>query len=115
MNLQRARDAVEEMKLVAEGLLVNRPRLEKLQPQLLQTIQAYYQGFLEENRDNPEVRHEIGVAYTDLGFTHWTLGETEQALAAYEKSIEVFEELAADFADQAEYKKQIAITSNWIW
>ncbi len=114
MNLQRARDAVEEMKLVAEGLLVNRPQLEKLQPQLLQTVQAYYRGFLEENRNDPELRHEIGVAYKDLGFTHWTLGKPEQALAAYEKSIEVFEELAADFADQAEYKKQIAITSNWI-
>jgi tetratricopeptide (TPR) repeat protein len=113
-NFQKARDAVEEMKLVAEGLLVNRPRLEKLQPQLLQTVQAYYRGFLEENRNNPEVRHEIGVAYKDLGFTHWTLGKPEQALAAYGKSIKVFEELAADSADQAEYKKQIAITSNWI-
>ena len=114
MNLQRARDAVEEMKLVAEGLLVNRPQLEKLQPQLLQTVQAYYRGFLEENRNDPELRHEIGVAYKDLGYTHWTLGKPEEALAAYEKSTEVFEELAADFADEAEYKKQIAITGNWI-
>ena len=113
-NFQRAQEAINEMTEAARDLFVNRSQTVQVQRKLLQRAQVFYEGFLEDNRNNPAFRLDIGHSYRCLGDTHQALGQSEQAVSAYEQSILVLEELAADFENEAEYKRQIAISNNYM-
>ncbi|MHC4617621.1 MAG: protein kinase domain-containing protein [Planctomycetota bacterium] len=111
-NFQKAREAVDKMTEVAQHQLANVPRMEQTRQDLLQQAQVFYQEFLEGNKGDLEVREETGRAYRRLGDIHNTLGQYEQAEQAYLNAIDIFERLADEFPDMAEYQMEVGVGNN---
>lgn len=112
LNFQKARDAVDEMTRISEEQLANAPRMAHVRRELLQKAQIFYEGFLEENSRDPEVRQETGEAYERVGDIHNVLGQHEQARQAYTKAADIFEKLGDDFPNVGNYREEIVITRN---
>ncbi|MHC4497531.1 MAG: protein kinase domain-containing protein [Planctomycetota bacterium] len=112
-NFQMARDAVDEMTQVAEQKLANAPGMEQVRHELLQKAQVFYHGFLEENKDDPAAREEIGRAYERLGNIHFrALGQFEQAVEAYQNALNVFVSLARDYPTVDEHAIEIVFIAD---
>lgn len=112
LNFQKAREAVDEVTRISEEQLGNAPRMEHVRHELLQKAQIFYEGFLEENSQDPEVRQETGEAYKRVGGIHIILGQYEQSQQAYLKAIDIFEKLASDYPNSGDYREEIVINLN---
>jgi serine/threonine protein kinase len=110
MNFEMASEAVDEMTQVVEKQLVDIPGTDTVRHELLQKAQLFYQGFLEENRGNVTIREEVGRAYRRLGEIHNELAQFEQSEQTYRSAIAVYEQLASDFPDIADYRQEIVLT-----
>src|SRR5262249_51723287 len=71
-------------------------RLEKERYALLEQALAFYEGFLDENGDDPAVRREAAWAHHRLGRILRELWQPQKALASYERAVALLEELVAD-------------------
>jgi tetratricopeptide (TPR) repeat protein len=96
-NFQKARDAVDSMLTEAAEKLADVPQMEQVRRALLEDALEFYQGFLDERGDDPDVQSEAGRAYRRVGDIRRMLGEINAAEQAYRQSIEVLEEVVADF------------------
>jgi serine/threonine protein kinase len=58
-NFRQAREAVEQLVRLSEQELAGRPDLEGLRWRLLETALAYYQSFLDQQRDDPSLQADL--------------------------------------------------------
>src|SRR5262249_52604452 len=73
-NFQRAKDAVDQL-LTEVGELRDVAQMDRVRRNLLEKALTFYQGFLKERSDDPDVRREAGRAYLRIGTIYQTLGE----------------------------------------
>ena len=92
-HFQMARDAVEEM-LTSVGIdeLENTPYMEEVRRGLLAKAVAFYQQFVRDESDDPEVRREAGRAYASLATLQAVLGEIDNSEVSYAKAIALLSE-----------------------
>lgn len=103
----QARRAVDEMYTeVAEKWLED--RLDPLQEQFLERVLAYYEGFTQQDTDEPIVRQERGRAYLRVGDVLRKLGRLEEAESAYRRALEVLGKLANDYQASADFRHHLA-------
>jgi serine/threonine protein kinase/tetratricopeptide (TPR) repeat protein len=91
----------ESPKLKAQGM-------EKFRRDLLGSAKEFYERFIRERLDAPEVRHDLGLAHARLAKIHESLGDFAAAQASSDKAIEILGELTRAHADVVEYRRDLA-------
>ena len=91
----------ESPKLKAQGM-------EKFRKDLLQNAKEFYERFIRERLDAPEVRQDLGLAHVRLAKIHQALGDFAGAQTSSEKAIEILGELARARPDVADYQSDLA-------
>jgi eukaryotic-like serine/threonine-protein kinase len=94
-NFRKARQAVDDQfTLVSQSKLFDAPGLQYLRRDLLESSLGYYEDFLRQRPDDPELRDEVAATYfrlyeiyesVDSGLGADALGAFEKGLAAVEK------------------------------
>ena len=99
-NSRKARQAVDEyFTLVSEGPLLEDPAQEPLRKQLLLTALRYYEGFVQEQGDDPELRAELAAAYIRIANITFALGPEEDWLTPFQKAVAILEDLLREKPD----------------
>jgi tetratricopeptide (TPR) repeat protein len=106
-HYQQAR-AVDQMLTRIATRLANVPHMEKERRELLQEMLRSYEGFLEAENVDSELRQETGKAYLRIGELQNDLGSQDKARDAFQSGQAVFEQLTADFPDRADYWVDLA-------
>ena len=107
-NYHKTRDFVDVVLMRMAEELDDMPKMERVRRDLLEQALTFYQGFLTEKGDDPDVRQETGHAYHRVGKTRELLGQRDDAENAYGHSIALFRALAADFPNVSEYRADVA-------
>jgi tetratricopeptide (TPR) repeat protein len=112
-NLSRAREAVKEYLLrTSENPLLTSADFQGLRKQLLETAIPFYEEFVRQDQENPDLELERGRAFEDLGFLREGIGDQERALADYEEAKDIFRRLAASYPDSSVYRLRLAEAFN---
>ncbi len=110
-NFRKARQAVrDQFTLVSESKLFETPGFQSLRKELLESALKYYQEFLEERPDDPEVQVEVAAASLRLyqidqnmhGFLN------ADAMRALEKTLAIVEALLEDHPADSSLFRELA-------
>jgi serine/threonine protein kinase len=108
-NLDRAIKAVDQMLTrVGEERLKHIPQFDEERRKLLEDALTLYQGMLDDNSDDPEVRLETGRAYKRMGAIHRLLGRHQEAEQAFTQSLALLGALTAQYPSVPDYKNALA-------
>ncbi len=108
-NLQKARKAVDDyFTLASESTLLEAPGLQPLRMQLLEAARQYYEGFLQQKSDDPEIQAEMAALFGRLCMIYQGLDRNDDAVSALSASFRIAEKLVADHPDNTEYPKRLA-------
>jgi tetratricopeptide (TPR) repeat protein len=106
---RKAHQAVNDyFTKVSQNKLLDRPGFQSLRRELLETALAYYEDFLHERGDEPELRQEVAATWYRVAALTSRIRSKEEAQPLYAKAIELFESLARDFPDEVRYKASTA-------
>jgi serine/threonine protein kinase len=109
-NFRRSVEEFTEMlKVAMDGEVPGPPELDRVRQAQAKRVIEHLQAQLAENRPDPEGRLLTGLAYRALGQAHVALGKYAQAGDLFARALVAFEELAADFPDDARYQKYIGL------
>jgi serine/threonine protein kinase/tetratricopeptide (TPR) repeat protein len=110
-NFHKAQEAVDLMLTeVSENPLFNAPQLTPVRRLVLEKALSYYQGFLEEKGDNPNIRFETANAYTRVGAIYNRLGQPGPAENMSRSGLDLLENLLAEFPAETRYRHAVAET-----
>jgi serine/threonine-protein kinase len=110
---QLARDAVDQMLTeVGHKSLRDIPGMDSVRRALLEKALTFYQQFLREKSDDPEVRRATGYAYKRMGTIYELLGKHDEALTAFRQAMELWRRLMEEFPDDLRYRSDLAWTHN---
>ena len=99
-NFQLAQDAVRQYYIrVSEETLLNQPGMQPLRDSLLKQALDYYEEFLKERGDDPQLRHEAAQAEFFVGRMTETIDSPAAALPHYERAAELQRELLRDASE----------------
>jgi len=108
-NFKKAQAAVDQMLTeVSEDRRFDLPQLEPVRRALLDKALKFYQGFLEERSDDPEIRFETGRAYARVGTIYSRLGQPGPSESAFRQGLDLFEKLLSEFPARREYREATA-------
>jgi tetratricopeptide (TPR) repeat protein/tRNA A-37 threonylcarbamoyl transferase component Bud32 len=80
-----------------DEFLRNEPRLDQVRKKLLDMALEYYQAFLAERSDDPELRLATATVYAGVGKIYENLSNFPEAEKAYRAAVELYDKLAAEF------------------
>ena len=104
-NFTHAKQAVDDfLTSVSENELMEFPRAQELRRQLLGRALSYYEGFIEQHRDDPELQYELGQAYLRVARINDEFRLHQVSLPAYQNAVEIFEPLVTDIPRNGEYR-----------
>jgi hypothetical protein len=106
-NFDQARRALHEIfVLLSEGELRNQPGVQELRRRLLN----YYQQYVEQRCDDPQIQAELADSYVHLAAITGTIGDKSLALDFYQKAQELYRSLSTQ-QDDPEQEDRLALTS----
>src|SRR5262249_16664691 len=104
-SFRMARDTVDRFfTQVGESPQLKAQGMEKFRKNMLQNANEFYDRFIREHLDAPEVRHDLGLAHLRLAKIQQALGDYAAAQTLSEKAIEIMDELARAHPDTSEYQ-----------
>jgi serine/threonine protein kinase/tetratricopeptide (TPR) repeat protein len=108
-SFKMARDTVDRFfTQVGESAELKAHGTEKLRKDLLQNAKDFYERFIRDHLDAPEVRHDLGLAQVRLAKIDEILGNYPAAQASSEKAIEIFGDLARAHPEASQYQPDLA-------
>jgi serine/threonine protein kinase len=108
-GFRMARDTVDRFfTQVAESPNLKAQGMEKFRRDLLQNAKEFYERFIREQLDAPEVRQDLGRAHVRLAKIQQALGDFAAAETLSEKAIEILNELVRAHADVADYQRDLS-------
>jgi eukaryotic-like serine/threonine-protein kinase len=108
-NLAAARQAVDDwFTKISQTTLLEAPGLQPLRKELLEAALTYYQGLLEQARDNGELRGDVAAAQLRLSVIYVSLDRTDDAIAALLRGLELVEQLIQESPGDTEIPKRLA-------
>jgi tetratricopeptide (TPR) repeat protein len=110
-NLRLARQAVDQaFTQIAENPKLQEADFHDLRKQLLKAVVPFYEQFVAQHHDDPDLEAERGKAYGRLALVRAELGETQQARTDFDQAREIFAGLAAQHPDRPQYRRDLAAT-----
>jgi serine/threonine protein kinase len=108
-NLAQARKAVKDyLTQVADNRLLKEADFHQMRRELLESALPFYQEFVKQKHDDPELEAERAEAYGDLGFLRQDLGDWEQALVEYEQQRAILERLVVNYPAKPAFRQGLA-------
>jgi len=107
-NYRTARAAVDRLFTRVAERLQGKPHMEQIRRALLEDALEFYQGFLKEWSDNPELKMETALAHRRAGEIQGLLGDWEKSLANHQTSTEMLTELNRISPANVEYRAHLA-------
>jgi serine/threonine-protein kinase len=108
-SFEQAQQAVDQyFTTVSESKLLTVPGLQPLRKELLEGALKYYQGFLDQRRDDPTVQMELAKAYFRVGSITGDLGSKADALRSYQQGVTLLEAWATAHSDDREVQRLLA-------
>jgi tetratricopeptide (TPR) repeat protein len=108
-SFRMARETVDRFFThVADSPKLKALGMEKFRKDLLQNAKEFYERFIRERLDAPEVRQDLGLAHVRLAKIHQALGDFAGAQTSSEKAIEILSELARAQPGLANYQYDLA-------
>jgi serine/threonine-protein kinase len=108
-NFRQARQAVDTyLTLVSEEPMLNAPGLHSLREKLLRSALSYYQTFVEQHGDDPQLRTELAEAYQRLGRITAEIGSRSDAKELLSKAIALYDELLHTYPADANLRAGLA-------
>lgn len=112
-RLEKAVEAVEKLLTrTASENWARRPELQEERKKLLEEAVTFYQSFLEQESDDPMLRHEAGRVYFRMAALYLLLGDSRNAQEVLHKTRELQESLCKEFPDTVEYQHELVKTVN---
>ncbi len=113
LHLKEARAAVDQL-LTRVGFerLNGVPYMEAVRRDLLRDALQFYQGFSEQESDDPELRFETGRAWRRLGKIHDELGDRNAADQSFRTALTIQTQLHSESADRVEFRQELAASLN---
>lgn len=103
LNFQRARQAVDDYLItVSEDTLLDVPTLEPVRAALLQRAKEFYEGFVRQRADDPELQAELAASYIRLGQIEHDLDGDWLPLLT--RGLQIVEELAEQGVSFTEFR-----------
>jgi tetratricopeptide (TPR) repeat protein len=110
-SFRQARDAVRDLfTTVATGELAERPGMQPLQRKLLGLAREYYEGFLRQRPDDPNLAAEAAATYFRLGNVTTAIASKSEAARLFGRALDLLEKLARDHPEDLDYAYNIART-----
>jgi serine/threonine protein kinase/Flp pilus assembly protein TadD len=108
-SARQTREAIKKsFTRLSETTLLNQPGLQPLRMQLLQDAREFYEKFLQQSRDDPELQAELAAAYLRISTIYIALDRNDDAVAAAQMGLEIVEKLLRERPDDKEFSKQLA-------
>ena len=108
-NFQLAFDAVDRfLTQVSEDRLKNAPGLQPVRRELLSTARDFYRQFLDDRRDDPMVRAELGRSCFRLATIEFETEATSKAVDLARQGLAIIEPLAHANRSSIDYEKELA-------
>src|SRR5262249_32205361 len=101
-NELKAHQAVNDYyTAVSDNTPLTQPTPEPLRQQLLQAALRYYQEFVREHDDDPELQGELAATYMRIALITHDLGEQNDWLPAFQQAVAILETLLHRKTDPA--------------
>ena len=111
VSLGKALEAVDKMLTrVGDETLKNVPLMDKVRRELLRDALELCRALLQENNEDPAVRHAVGNAYRRMGNVHEMLGDHAAAAEAFQQAIAILDPLAAGFPLRPAYRSDLSVS-----
>jgi serine/threonine protein kinase len=108
-GFRRAREAVDQyLTEVSEDQELKSENLDVLRRKLLQTARDFYERFLSDHPDDPELAAELGRAQGRLGSIVMELDSIAQGVPHYQRKREIFQQLHNQKPDDPGYRHELA-------
>ena len=108
-NFREVREAVDTyLTQVSENPALKEQNLEPLRRELLRTARDFYERFVQQDPDDPNLQAELGRAYARLGQITSVLESSPKALEHYQKMGAIFERLHEADPDNPIYHQELA-------
>jgi serine/threonine protein kinase/tetratricopeptide (TPR) repeat protein len=111
-SFQQARDMLDQLGVQMADRLVDVPGSEPYRQKLLADTRRFYQHFIQQAADDPNLKHELALAHFKSGVIDAKLGKTGQAVTEYTSAQSLLEQLVADSPADEELHSQLALTHN---
>jgi serine/threonine-protein kinase len=112
-NFEMARRAVDDYFVqVSENTLLKSPQpgLQPLRKQLLESALKYYQEFVRQSGDDPELQGQLADAYYRVGRITAEIGSREDALRAFHRSRDLYEALVKAYPKKTTFRVELVKT-----
>jgi tRNA A-37 threonylcarbamoyl transferase component Bud32 len=83
LNYRKAREVLEFLDRLGVEEMAGKPELQPLRRKLLAKLIEYYEGFIDQHRDDPEVADELQMARLQVSELLVEVGNKAEALAAF--------------------------------
>jgi tetratricopeptide (TPR) repeat protein len=108
-SFKMARDAVDELfTQVSQSPKLEAQPMEKFRRELLQSAKGFYERFIREQFDAPEVQNDLGLAYLRLADIDQELGEYSSAETSGQKAVSILDELVQAHPGVKAYERDLA-------
>jgi tetratricopeptide (TPR) repeat protein/predicted Ser/Thr protein kinase len=108
-NFRQAREAVDTyLTQVSDSEVLKAQNLEPLRRELLRTARDFYERFVEQDPDDPDLQAELGRAHARLGLITTALESKPRALEHFQKMGAIFERLHEAHPGNPVYQRELA-------
>src|SRR5262249_24698612 len=112
---RQSREAVNRFfVLVGEEKLLMQPGLQPLRKKLLEEALEYYENFLRQRGNDPDLLAEVAETYLRLGKILKEIGSDAEALTAFEKARVLLEKLSAEHPADLRLRRALGESHHFI-
>src|SRR5262245_52032374 len=112
-NLQQAHQAVDDhFDRINDNRLFDDPQFQPARSELLKVSLRYYRNFLQQSGQDPALESRLAEASYRAAFITAMIGDQKEALHIYRGSLPLWEKLARNNPEVAEYAYFLAKTHN---
>jgi len=108
-NYATARDAVDKMYVRAAEELRDKPQMEVFRQALLEDALEFYQVFLAQEGEDPDVRLETAKSHRRVGEILGDLGDWARSQRSQQDALLVLGELVEQFPNNSQYRDELAL------
>jgi len=105
---QMARDVIDRIVTQTAERLRLMPHVQEIRRDMLEQALEFYNRFLEQRGNDPELQHDSALAWLRMGNIQSFMGQTDKAIASYGEAIRRLSELAGQNPSITSYQPELA-------